>query len=87
MTEKQALRINPNFAYIHGTALNPSRQDAVGNAYDWQRAMTNYNQALRLDPNFALAYCQRGAVGDIRRALLLDLTLEIPAFMLPQGES
>lgn len=49
--------------------------------------MTNYNQALRLDPNFALAYCQRGAVGDIRRALLLDLTLEIPAFMLPQGES
>lgn len=65
--EERGTTFNQNkYQYIERQPVSPVFDYfSIGNSYyekgDYQGAITNYNQALQLNPNFAEAYCWRGA--------------------------
>jgi len=67
-----------------------NRGNAFKNKGDFDKALANYNKAIRLDPTLAVAYCNRGitwkligdygkAMADYDKAIQLDRTFVGPS--------
>ena len=63
----KAIMIEPSLILTRQFELDPkgalafkNRGDAYMNKGDYDRALADYNEAIRLDPNNALAFCNRG---------------------------
>jgi tetratricopeptide (TPR) repeat protein len=81
--------IAAGFAFAGQIQAQYSAADYAKQGYDWamkgqyDRAIADYNEAIRIDPDFAFAYCNRGlargnkreydrAIADFEQAIRLD---------------